>query len=113
MRGTHQGQQSARTAPTGRTHDCKRPLHHHAQHDLLQSGGDPHMTRRRFLAVLGVAVVAAPIAALAQQSTGIPRIGVLMGSSRVSKRRDSLRFARRSKSSATSTAKPWLSSRAM
>ena len=81
MRGTHQGQQSARTAPTGRTHDCKRPLHHHAQHDLLQSGGDPHMTRRRFLAVLGVAVVAAPIAALAQQSTGIPRIGVLMGAS--------------------------------
>jgi hypothetical protein len=24
--GTHQGQQSARTAPTGRTHDCKRYL---------------------------------------------------------------------------------------
>ena len=42
MRGTHQGQQSARTAPTGRTHDCKRPLHH-APHDLLHGGGHPHM----------------------------------------------------------------------
>jgi hypothetical protein len=45
MRGTHQGQQSARTAPTGRTHDCKRPLHH-APHDLLHGGGHPHMTTR-------------------------------------------------------------------
>ena len=35
MRGTHQGQQSPRTASTGRTHDCKRPLRH-APHDLLQ-----------------------------------------------------------------------------
>jgi len=25
VRGPHQGQQSTRTAPTGRTHDCKRP----------------------------------------------------------------------------------------
>ena len=39
------------------------------------------MKRRRFLAALGVAAIPAPIAALAQQSTGIPRIGVLMGSS--------------------------------
>jgi len=38
------------------------------------------MTRRGFLAALGVPAIAAPIAALAQQS-GIPRIGVLMGSS--------------------------------
>ena len=37
------------------------------------------MKRRRFLAALGVAAIDAPIAA--QQSTGIPRIGVLMGSS--------------------------------
>jgi thiamine monophosphate synthase len=44
MRGTHQGQQSPRTASTGRTHDCKRPLHH-APHDLLQGGGHPHMRR--------------------------------------------------------------------
>jgi guanylate kinase len=53
MRGTHQGQQSARTAPTGRTHDCKRPLHH-APHDLLQDGGHPHMKieRRGFVLVL-------------------------------------------------------------
>jgi hypothetical protein len=44
MRGTHQGQQSPRgTASTGRTHDCKRPLHH-APHDLLQDGGHPHMS---------------------------------------------------------------------
>src|SRR6516165_6512294 len=39
------------------------------------------MKGRRFLAVLGAAAIAAPIAAQAQQSTGIPRIGVLMGSS--------------------------------
>ena len=39
------------------------------------------MKRRRFIAALGVAAMAAPIAALAQQSTAIPRIGVLMGSS--------------------------------
>jgi hypothetical protein len=48
MRGTHQGQQSARTAPTGRTHDCKRPLHH-APHDLLHRGGHPHMKRRELM----------------------------------------------------------------
>jgi putative ABC transport system substrate-binding protein len=35
--------------------------------------------RRRFLAALGGAAVAGPIAAGAQQSPGIPRIGVLMG----------------------------------
>ena len=45
MRGTHQGRQSARTALTGRTHDCKRHLHH-AQHDLLHGGGHPHMKRQ-------------------------------------------------------------------
>ena len=39
------------------------------------------MTRRRFLVALGVVAMTAPIAALAQQSTGIPRVGVLMGSS--------------------------------
>jgi putative ABC transport system substrate-binding protein len=37
------------------------------------------MRRRRFLAALGGAAVAGPIAAVAQQSTGIPRIGVSMG----------------------------------
>ena len=46
MRGTHQGQQSARTASTGRTHDCKRHLHH-AHHDLLRGGGHPHMSRQQ------------------------------------------------------------------
>jgi len=48
MRGTHQGQQSPRTALTGRTHDCKRPLHH-TPHDLLRGGGHPHMTARSII----------------------------------------------------------------
>jgi putative ABC transport system substrate-binding protein len=37
------------------------------------------MNRRRFLAALGGAVLAGPIAAAAQQPAGVPRIGVLMG----------------------------------
>jgi len=37
--------------------------------------------RRRFLAALGGAALAGPIAAVAQQPAGVPRIGVLMGSS--------------------------------
>lgn len=39
------------------------------------------MRRRRFLATLGGTAVIGPIAAAAQQPAGIPRIGVLMGSS--------------------------------
>jgi hypothetical protein len=39
------------------------------------------MNRRRFSAVLGGATLAGPITAVAQQPTGIPRIGVLMGAS--------------------------------
>src|SRR5215510_14869286 len=38
VRGPHQGQQSTRTAPTGRTHDCKRPLRC-TPNDLLPGGG--------------------------------------------------------------------------
>jgi ABC-type uncharacterized transport system substrate-binding protein len=38
------------------------------------------MNRRRFLGALGAAL-AEPIAAVAQQPTGLPRVGVLMGSS--------------------------------
>jgi putative tryptophan/tyrosine transport system substrate-binding protein len=37
--------------------------------------------RRSFFAALGCAALAGPIAAFAQQPTGIPRIGLLMGSS--------------------------------
>jgi putative tryptophan/tyrosine transport system substrate-binding protein len=39
------------------------------------------MRRRGFLAVLGGAALAGPIAGAAQQPAGVPRIGVLMGSS--------------------------------
>jgi putative tryptophan/tyrosine transport system substrate-binding protein len=37
--------------------------------------------RRRFLATVGGAAIAGPMAAFAQQPAGLPRIGVLMGSS--------------------------------
>ena len=37
------------------------------------------MKRRRFLAAVSGAALAGPIAAVAQQPAGIPRIGVLMG----------------------------------
>jgi putative tryptophan/tyrosine transport system substrate-binding protein len=37
------------------------------------------MNRRRFVSALAVVALAAPIAAVAQQPTGIPRIGLLMG----------------------------------
>ena len=40
VRGPHQGQQSTRAAPTGRTHDCKRPLRC-TPNDLLPGGGHP------------------------------------------------------------------------
>jgi hypothetical protein len=53
------------------------------------------MSRRRFLAVLGGAAFVRPIAAVAQQPTGIPRVGVLMGSS------PSVEAARTSSSSPT------------
>ena len=39
------------------------------------------MKRRRFLAALRGAALAGPIAAVAQQPTGVPRVGLLMGSS--------------------------------
>src|SRR5438132_9168474 len=37
------------------------------------------MNRRRFLAALGCAALTGPIAVVAQQPTGIPRVGILMG----------------------------------
>jgi putative ABC transport system substrate-binding protein len=39
------------------------------------------ISRRRFLAALGGAALAGPIAAMAQQPAGVPRVGLLMGSS--------------------------------
>src|SRR6516165_10302338 len=77
MRATHQGQQSSRTAPTGRTHDCKRHLHH-APHDLLQGGGHPHMNRRNLLLTSLLASLSLHgLPSAAEAADKVYRVGIL------------------------------------
>src|SRR6185437_3417406 len=76
--GTHQGQQSLRTASAGRTHACKRQLHL-TDHNLLQGGGHPHMRRREFITLIGGAATVSFRSALAQHPGRVWRIGLLHG----------------------------------
>jgi putative ABC transport system substrate-binding protein len=54
---------------------------HRAANDPRPRRRSDRMRRRRFLAALGGAILAGPIAAIAQQPTEVPRVGILMGAS--------------------------------
>src|SRR5215471_5925461 len=61
----------------GRTHDCKRPLHH-APHDLLRGGGHPHMNRRGVLGLLaGAAMSLPPATEAADGPSKVFRLGAM------------------------------------
>jgi hypothetical protein len=49
------------TAPTGRTHDCKRPLNRHPRKSL-QARGRPHMTPTTYNDLMGPSSCAAACA---------------------------------------------------
>ena len=64
------------------------------------------MRRRKFIAALGGAAIAGPIAAATQQPVGVPRIGLLMGADPREEATKLDAFRGALANSATSTARP-------